>query len=294
MSSIHRSVAILILGAGSALHAGAQSTLPPPPPRPAMPEYVPPSQRPAPAQARPARPADQARPAFDPKTVEFEPIWSTGDDGSFIGPDTYAELAALRNNPLISQDQWDFVQALIDEREAEMELVAQSHPRACVEALTSAIAAFDINDQASRTRLADIALVLNQPRGIIDTIAEQGVLSPEMAAMAHHITMDFTFGALNAIPASLGEDANPDEVTNLQSRFLMRQGLTEPLAAFGRLARRAIEANPSLVDNPDALLAIKGNAFIDEAARALAPLDDDTLKAAITGAYETTHGPVVK
>lgn len=299
MSNIRRSVLLLTLLAGSAAHAGAQSTLPPPPAAPKAPEYVPPSQRPQ-RQAPPRvsnptpTPTEQAPPAFDPKSVAFEPIWTTNADGSIQGPDTYAELAAIENNPLIDPDQMDFVTALVEEREAEMELVAQSQPRACIDALLTAIPHFDVNDEASRTRLANVAVLLNQPRGIIDTLAEQGVLSPEMAAMSHHIAMDFVQASMLSFPTTLPEGATKDDITNAQSRYLMRQGFAEPLAGFGRLARRAIEADPSLVENAEELLATQGNAFIDAAAKALAPLDDDTLKAAMTAAYEAKHGPVVK
>lgn len=298
MSSIRRSIGVLTIIAGTAMHAGAQSALPPPPPRPALPEYVPLSERPqrpaAPQEQAPQPQQAQAEPAFDPTTVDFDPIWTAGADGAIVGPDTYPELAAIENNPLIDEDQRDFVEALIEVREAEMELVAQAHPRVCIDAVTKAIPNFDVSIEATRVPLGDVAVKLNQPQGLIDTLAEQGVLSPEMASMSHYIAMDYTRSTLESIPATLPEAASKDKITSAQSRVLIRQGLSEPLAAFGRLARRAIEADPSLVENADQLLTIEGEAFIEAAAYALAPLPEDRLQAAITGAYEAVHGPVTR
>jgi len=97
---------------------------------------------------------------------------------------------------------------------------------------------------------------------------------------------------MQSIKDTAPEGASNDEVTNLQSKFLLRHGLSEPLEAFGRLARRAIESNPSLVENADDILALKGDEFLKAAAAALAPLSDEDLKAAITKAYEDAHGPI--
>lgn len=291
MHSVRTALLALALASGSAQSASAQAVLPPPPARPPLPEYVPPSQRPQ----RPAPAAQQTQPAkssFDPSTVEFAPIWTMGSDGSIQGPQEHYELAAIRSNPLLTEDVWDFVEALLVEREREMELVAQAHPRQCIDAVTTVIPGFDIMDESTRSPLSDIAIALNQPGGLIGYLSEQGLLTPEMTQMSHYIAMDYTQGVMNGIKASQPEGTPDSTVTTLQSRFLVRQGLAEPLRGFGRLARRAIEADPSLVTNADDLLALEGDAFIDAAAAALAPLPDEDLKRVLTEAYESAHGPV--
>lgn len=290
MPSVRTALLALALSAGTIPSASAQTVLPPPPARPPLPEYVPPSQRPQrPAQAQPTQPAKSS---FDPSTVEFTPIWTMGSDGSIQGPREHYELAAIRSNPLVTEDVWDFVEALLEERDREMELVAQAHPRQCIDAVTTVIPGFDIMDESTRSPLSDIAIALNQPGGLIGYLSEQGLLTPEMTQMSHYIAMDYTQNVMNGIKASQPEGTPDSTVTTLQSRFLVRQGLAEPLRGFGRLARRAIEADPSLVTNAGELLAIEGDAFIDAAAAALAPLSDEDLKRVLTEAYESAHGPV--
>ncbi len=294
MSIFLRSFIALTIGAGSSLGASAQSTLPPPPKRPPLPEYVPPAERPAPRAPAAQNPRANQQPKFDPNTVEFEPIWHTADDGSVVDPKEHYEIAALKANPMVQDDQWDFIEVLLEDRQREMELVAQAHPRACVSALTTVIRDFDIADESTRIPLGDIALVLNQPDGIIGYLAEQGVISEEMNMMTHHIAMDYTRNKMANIATSQPEGTSNDDITSAQSRFLMRQGLAEPLMGFGRLARRAIEADPSLVENPEDLLAKQGDEFDEAAAWALAPLSDEELARVITEAYESEHGPVIK
>ncbi len=292
MSSFRHSIVAITIGAGMALSADAQTTLPPPPERPALPEYVPPAKRERP-QANPGQARqNQAAPKFDPTTVEFEPIWHALDDGTIVGPDGYYEVAALKNNPLIDEDLWSFIEVLLEDRHKEMELVAQAHPRECVVAVTTAITQFDVRDESSRIPLANVSLALNQPGGVIGYLAEQGIISPEMSTMSHHIAMDYTRNTMAGIEASLPEGTEPLVIVNHQSKFLVRQGLAEPLMAFGRLARRAIESDPSLVENAEELLALEGDAFVDASAAALAHLSDEELKAVITKAYEQAHGPV--
>ncbi len=288
-SNLLRSLAALSIGAGTTLGASAQSTLPPPPKRPALPEYVPPSERPQ-TQAPAAQNPRTNVPKFDPSTVEFEPIWHTADDGSIVGPDEYYELAALRANPMIESDQWEFIEVLLEDRYREMELVAQAHPRACVDAVTTVIRDFDITDESTRVPLGDVAMVLNQPGGIIGYLSEQGVISEEMSIMTHHIAMDYTRNMMAGIAQAQPEGSNNDDITSAQSRFLMRQGLAEPLMGFGRLARHAIESNPSLVENADEILAKQDDEFVEAAGWALAPLSDEELQRVITEAYEDRHG----
>lgn len=292
MSSIRQSIVALTIGAAASLHAGAQSTLPPPPKRPSLPEYVPPAKRErAPANTNQARPNNTA-PKFDPTKVEFTPIWKRLDDGTVVGSDDYYEIAAIKNNPLVDEDLWSFIEVLLEDRQKEMEFVAQAHPRECVKALTTAIANFDINDQASQRVVGEIAMALNQPGGFIGYLVEQGMISQEMGTMSHHIASDYTTNMINGISENAPEGATNDDITNLQSKFLLRHGLSEQLEAFGRLARRAIESNPSLVENANDILALEGNEFLNAVAAALAPLSDEELKAAITKAYEDAHGPI--
>lgn len=288
MPSVRPSLVALLLAAGLAPLASAQTLLPPPPARPERPEYVPPSQRPAPA----AQPAQPARPAFDPTTVQFTPIWTAGDDGSIRGPGEYYEIAAIRNNPLVDADVMDIIDALLEDRAREMELVALSNARVCVDALTTVIPGFDVSDESTRTPLGVVATALAQPGGLVGYLAEQGLLSPEMTQMSNFIGMNYTQALLAEVLTSAPEGASQDQITTLQSQFLIRHGLSEPLLGLGRLARRAIEADPSLVQNPDELLALDGDAFVDAAAYALAHLADDELKHVLTQAYESAHGPV--
>ena len=71
MSIFLRSFIALTIGVGSSLGASAQSTLPPPPKRPPLPEYVPPAERPAPRAPAAQNPRANQQPKFDPNTVEF-------------------------------------------------------------------------------------------------------------------------------------------------------------------------------------------------------------------------------
>lgn len=288
MFNIRHGLILLTFTAAAIPSAAAQSTLPPPPKRPPLPEYVPPTQRERP-NANPN--ANPTQPKFDPSKVEFEPIWTVNDDGSVTGPDEFYEVAALRNNPLIDEDLWSFIEVLLEDRNKEMEFVALAHPRVCVDALTHVIEEFDVNDAPTRTALGDVAQALNQPGGFIGYLVEQGMITQDMGVMSQYIASEYTLKVMQGIKADM-PDASQDDVTSVQSQFLITQGLLEPLMGFGRLARRAIEANPDLVDNADQILALKDDAFNKAAAEALAPLSNEELKKVLTDAYEAAHGPI--
>lgn len=262
----------------TAAPAAAQLTIPPSAPRPERPEYVPLSER----QQQSANPG---RPAFDPSSIDFKPIYTIADDGSIIHPAEHYEIAAVRNNPLVDEELWEFIEVLLEEREEELAIIAHQYPNQAIQAITSLIPNFDITKESTRVELAEVTSVLTQPTGLIPWLAEQGILTQEMVAMSQHIATDYTQATMQHITANAPEGASADDITSLQARFLVKSGIAEALYAFGRLAREVIENNPEIVDNPDELLAKQGREFVDAAAYALKPVDDEKLNTLFEEAY---------
>ncbi|HED53036.1 MAG TPA: hypothetical protein ENJ00_02390 [Phycisphaerales bacterium] len=276
-----RSVFGLVVSVGLAGAVGAQVTLPPPAPRPEMPEYVPPSQR-----------VDEEEPAFDPSSVEFDPIWTLDEDGKVVGPDGLAEIAALRHNPLITEDLFPIIETILEDRAKEMDTKVFVYPRKAIDALTGAIDNFDVRKEDTRNVMGEIANSLNVSEGLVSWLRDQGLITEEMSMVSFNIMQDYTKRTMDQIAASM-PDADQLDLISHQSRFLVRLGLQEPLSAFGRLSRKVLELHPDVVENAAELLELKGRDFLDEVAKALKPLDDDQLKALFKEAYESLHGPVV-
>jgi hypothetical protein len=280
-----KSILVALALATTAGTAASQLTLPPTSAKPERPAYVPPAER-AQQQQQATEDATPPKSTFDPSSVEFEPVYTTADDGTITGPIEHYEIAALRNNPLIDEDLWEFLDLLLEDRAQEMEVVTHVYPRQCIDAVTTVIPAFDVRDESTRTPLGDITNVINQPMGLIAWLDTQGVITEDMQMMSHHIATDYTQVMMADIKANAPDGLEELEIVNLQAHFLVRQGLAEPLRGFGRLARRVIEAHPEVVKNPNELLVLKGDKFVDEAAKALAPLEDIVLTQLFLEAHE--------
>ncbi|RNC80259.1 MAG: hypothetical protein ED559_00110 [Phycisphaera sp.] len=269
---MHRLATPLIIAlAATAGTTSAQLTLPPTAPKPERPEYIPPSER---VQQPPEAPTNQ----FNPTSVEYTSIYTVNDDGTITGPTKHFEIAALKNNPLIDEELWEFLDVILEERSEEMEVVAHKYPRQCIDAITTLIPKFDVEDEATRTSLANVTSSLTQPTGLISWVQTQGVLTDEMVQMSQFIANDYTQTMMMNIKNNAPKDLTELEVISLQARFLVRGGIDEPLRGFGRLARFVIENNPGLVENADEILALQGNEFIDDAAKALSPIEDQKLQ----------------
>ncbi|GAB5497664.1 MAG: hypothetical protein Phyf2KO_27440 [Phycisphaerales bacterium] len=270
---------LIIALAAAAGTTSAQLTLPPTAPKPERPEYVPPSER---IQQQ----AEQAANQFNPASVEYTKIYTVNDDGTITGPTNHFEIAALKNNPLIDEELWEFLDVILQERREEMEVVSHKYPRQCIQAVTELIPNFDVRDESTRTALADVTTSLNQPTGLIAWVQTQGVLTDEMVQMSQHIANEYTQAMMMNIKANAPADLEELEVINLQARFLVRGGIAEPLRGFARLAQYVIKNNPGLVENADEILALKGNEFIDAAAKALSHVEDEKLEALFLEAHE--------
>ena len=273
-----------LLIATTAGSAAGQITIPPTAARPDRPAYVPRAERANQQQQQQAEAATKSN--FDPTSVEYTPVYTVADDGSIIGPIEHYEIMALRNNPLIDDDLWDFLDVLLADREEEMEIVAHVYPRVCIDAVTTVIPGFDIVDESTRIPLGDITNAINQPTGLIAWLQTQGVLTAEMQQMSHHISTDYTQAAMTNLKETAPSDFDELQITNLQARFLVRQGLAEPLRGFGRLARRVIIAHPGLVENQAELLELQGDAFVDAVAKALSVQTDEELMKLFLEAHE--------
>lgn len=262
---------IIIALAAAAGTTTAQLTLPPTAPKPERPEYIPPSER-------VQQPPEAATNQFDPTSVDFTPIYTINDDGTITDPVVQYEIASLKNNPLIDEELWEFLDVILDERREEMEFVAHQYPRQCIDAITTLIPSFDIEIEATRTALATVTSSLTQPSGLIAWVQSQGVLTDEMVQLSQFIVSDYTQAKMMNIKANAPEDATEFDVVNLQARFLVRGGISEPLRGFGRLARFVIENNPGLIENEDDVLALRGDEFLDAVAKALSPIEDEKLE----------------
>ncbi|MEL6499411.1 MAG: hypothetical protein AAFZ67_00425 [Planctomycetota bacterium] len=262
----------VVLAAGVSASAVAQMVTPAPPPKPEE-EYTPPPQR---EPVRPvARPAEPAEPAFDPTTVEFEPIFSTGDDGTIVHPEGAVEYAAIRNNPLIDDDVRFLIDELLIERDAKAEAVVIGSPREAIELGLGIVETMDFGDRTTVENIARVAQELQMGGGAIADLANQGVLTDQARAMSVHIWQTYNQAVTAELTARFEGSEEPNALLNAQSRYLMGASMQEIDLAFDRVARRALER----LDNPEAgtALNLEGVEFRRVAAAILDRLSDERL-----------------
>lgn len=266
----------LVLLAGLSADAVAQVVTPPPAPKPKE-EYTPPAERPAPPP-RPSRPEQQtqnAEPAFDPTTVEFEPIYTTAEDGTITGPEGVVEVAAVMNNPLVDEDIKIVIEELLAERREQAEQVVIANPREAIEFASGVIDRMDFADRATVEAVASVAQELQMGEGVIADLANQGVLTEKARLMSVHIWQDYNKAVTASLTARLGDSEEPNALLNAQSRFLMNVSMEEIAFAFDRVARRALERLDS--EAASDALELEGTEFRRAAGEVLGELSDERL-----------------
>ncbi len=268
-------VALLVL-AGVSFEAVAQVVTPPPAPKPKE-EYVPPSERPAPAPPpRPTtQPAQPAQPQFDPTTVEFEPIYTRAEDGTIIVPEGSVEVAAIMNNPLIDDDIKFVIEELLKERETRAEGVVTENAREAIEYALGVVDRMDFGDQSTVQDVARVAQELQMGDGAIADLSNQGVLTDQARAMSVHIWQDYNQAMTASLAERFAEAEDQNALLNAQSRFLMGVSMEEIGLAFDRVARRAL----GQLDSPEAgeALGLAGTEFRAAAGAILDRLSDERL-----------------
>jgi hypothetical protein len=259
--SMRRSVVMSAALGLLAMETAGQVVTPPPAPRPKE-VYTPPPPPPPP-------------PAFDPTTVDFEPIYGRDEDGSLVLPARPAEIAAVLANPLLPEDIRPVVEALLAERNKQLEVLIVQNPREALTYAGGAMDRLDVSNQDSLSAAAEIAQKLSPRVGPIKYLSDQGVITPEMQAMSLHIWQDLYQTVLADLTKQAEGSSDTNELLNLQSRFLMNVSLAETGEAFDRLARQALQ----VLDNPEAAAALElsGLAFRQEAGAILSRLSDERL-----------------
>lgn len=263
----------LVLLAGVSFDAAAQMVTPPPAPKPKE-EYTPPPQR---EPVRPTtRPAEPAEPAFDPTTVEFEPIYTRDADGNIVAPEGAVEFAAIRNNPLIGDDISFLIEELLVERNARAESIVIGSSREAIELAMGIVDQMDFGDRTTVEEVARVAQELQIGAGAIADLVNQGVLTDQARAMSVHIWQDFNQAMTAELAAKFEDAEEPNALLNAQSRYLMGASMQEIDLAFDRVARRALEQ----LDNPEAkaALELEGVEFRRAAGAILDRLSDERLE----------------
>ncbi|MEM8758676.1 MAG: hypothetical protein AAGF47_12965, partial [Planctomycetota bacterium] len=257
-------------------------TTPPPPPRPAD-EFTPRPQPARPAQpTRAPQPTRPAEPAFDPTSVEFQPIYITNDDGTIAPPPGISELAAMRSNPLISDDLWPVLEVLLEERYADFNTRVINNPRRAVRIAAGEADNIDVGDRESLQGIAELSGPFDPQGGPITYLANQGVLDENMATMSRHIWRDYSNAMNVQIMEIAGDSDDQNEQLNMQARFLFSEGLGETYAAIDRVFRVVLMD----LDSPEAKDAMRltGGAFRKAAAAVLEDKSDDELAELFTAA----------
>ncbi|MGP1273337.1 MAG: hypothetical protein ACTS22_08375 [Phycisphaerales bacterium] len=262
--------AVIAAGVAAGLAVGSahgQLVTPPPPARPVE-TYTPPPPPPPP------------EPVFDPSAIEFTPIYTRDADGKIVGPDGPPEIASLRNNPLIPEDLWPVVEALLEERAARYDLRVVQNPRLAVRLAAGETEEFDVSDTTTIERISELARALGPEAGPVREIAMQGVITEDMSQMSMYIWRDYSQAQIAEFVMSTRDSEDENAALNLQSRFLLRVSMAEALEAFDRVARRALEAEGS--DEAKRIVALQGEAFRAAAVEYLGAMDDDTLRDTLT------------
>ncbi|MEM9166949.1 MAG: hypothetical protein AAGB48_07965 [Planctomycetota bacterium] len=275
------SVAVaLALAAGS---GSGQIVTPAPPPQP-EPNYTPIADRPPPPIRQAAAPAEPAEPAFDPSTVEFEPIYRV-ENGALIRPEEGGELASLKANPLIPDDLRPVIDALLEDRVRAMYNVIIVNPREAVRLAQGEARTIDVGDRASLEAVAQLAREFGPQGGAITTMLQQGVITDDMAQMSRHIWQDYSQAASASIMERFRDAEDPNDQLREQARFLMNESLTGAYNAIETVFRQVLGG----LGTPDAAeaLALEGDAFLEAAGNLLSERSDEELtelfRAAIGG-----------
>lgn len=274
-------VALVVL-AGFSASAAAQMVTPPPAPKPKE-EYTPPPERQTPTPPPTTRTTTTtAEPAFDPTTVEFEPIFTRNEDGTIEGPDRLVEAAAIMNNPLVDEEIRPLIEELIDERRARAVTVVTNSPREAIEFAQGVVDRMDFADRETVNEVARVAQELQMGDGIIADLANQGLLTDQARMMSVHIWQNYNQAVTASLAEQYGDSDDPNALLNAQSRFLMNVSMEEIGAAFDCVARGALER----LDSPEAEAALKleGTEFRREAGAILSRLSDERLAEVMDGA----------
>ncbi|MEO1583445.1 MAG: hypothetical protein AAFR96_02600 [Planctomycetota bacterium] len=262
--------AACVLFAGLSGQAAAQVVTPPPAPKPKE-EYTPPP----PPAPRPAAQPREVEPAFDPSTVEFDPIYTRDDEGTIVGPEGNVEVAAVLNNPLVAEDVRPIIEELLKERDAQAEEIVIREPRAAIEYAGGVVDRMDFAERATIEAVSTVAQALQLGDGVIVDLANQGLLSEQGRIMSVHIWQDYNKAVTAELAATFPDSEEPNALLNAQSRYLMNTSMQEIGLAFDRVARRAL----ARLDSPEAeaALAIEGDGFRAEAGSVLGRLSDERL-----------------
>lgn len=264
----------LALSAGLSFGAAAQMVTPPPPPTPEE-EYTPPAERERPAPPPVTRAAEPAEPAFDPSTVEFEPIFGRDENGKIIHPTDAIEVVAIRNNPLIGDDIRFVIDELLIERGKRAETVVIGAPREAIEVALGIIDTMDFGDRSTVENVARVATELQLDGGVIADLAKQGVLTEQARLMSVHMWQDYNRAVNIELAETFADSEEPNALLNAQSRYLMGASMQEIQLAFGRVARRAL-MQLETAEAKEAL-NLEGQAFREAAGEILSQLDDERL-----------------
>lgn len=266
----------LVVAAGVTFDAAAQMVTPPPAAKPKE-EYTPPPPPPEPA-ARPVtttEPAEPAEPAFDPSTVEFEPIYTRDADGRVVPPAGVVEVAAILNNPLIGDDIRIVIDELLKERERRAETVVIGSPREAIEVALGVVDTMDFAERSTVENIARVAQELQMGGGVIADMLNQGVLTDQARAMSIYIWQDYNEAMTAQLAADFAESEEANALLNAQSRFLMGASMEEVEFAFDRVARRAL-MRLETAEAKEAL-NLDGDAFRAAAGEVLDALSDEQL-----------------
>lgn len=274
MMRTNAALALVVL-AGITVDAAAQMVTPPPAPKPKE-EYIPPSERQTPPPTRAIQPAQAAEPAFDPSTVEFEPIYTRAEDGTVVAPAGAIEVAAIMNNPLIDEDIRFVIEELLKERQARAEAVVIASPREAIELALGVVDTMDFADRSTVENVARVAQELQLGGGVIADLMSQGVLTEQARAMSVHIWQDYNRAVTAELAEKFADSEEPNALLNAQSRFLMGASMQEIELAFDRVARRAMMK----LENAEArqALNLEGQSFRRAAGAVLGRLSDERLQ----------------
>lgn len=264
--------ASVILAAGT---TAAQVVTPPPGPRPAFPEYIPPA---------PPEPTFDSFDGLDPnlyQNVEYESIVKRDDDGNLVIYDT-PDLEALLAAPVVPDEVWPIIEVVLQERRERMIRHVASNVAGAIEIQLGIVDTLNMDDPTTIQNIIQYTQPISPREPILAELARSGAVDSPTQRLAGRIYGEYQSAHFQRIDAEYasGERQKYADVNSAKAAFLLNEGIRESMAIFEELAL-TIANNPegvfaeAGVEAPDADFASGSETErINAVARALTGLDE--------------------
>jgi hypothetical protein len=188
-------------------------------------------------------------------TVDFESLFQLDADGNPTPLEGPADLAALKNNTLISPEAREALKPTIDLWLAKIERLTSENIDLVVKLDTSALKNFNLKETDNLMFINDAVAMLSSAGSLTDYLASHDALTDEQAQQKRRIVNDFQRSMIMFV-AEKAQKANPNDIDS-QLRDAMTGNYRESLRDVFWTYSRILKA---LAGSKDAMAATLGDA----------------------------------